>query len=209
MAIPDGQLYGEPDLGAGQSATNDVLTNKTFTEQAGGDIDYGQAVVIKDGLVVRANKSHIYGVALRRQHINGDHLYPDANSMASDHYYKGEWISILRDGNVAVPLSADVNARENAAVDENGNFKVAGAGDKVVGVFLTEGNKGKTAIVSITLQSDTDVVTGSGRSSAFPNGNDVDTTTEQDTAPATTTPSTGGNNAGATNTDSNKQGGNK
>ncbi|RVU73527.1 structural cement protein Gp24 [Lactobacillus xujianguonis] len=208
MAIPDGTLYGTRELGAGQLATNDDLTNKIFTEQAGGDIDYGQAVVIKDGLVVRANKSHIYGVAIRRRHINGDHLYPDANSMATDHFYQGEWLSILRDGNISVPLSADVNARENAAVDENGNFKVAGAGDKVVGVFLTEGNKGKTAIVSITPQNDTDVVTGSGRTSAYPNGNDVDTT-EQDTAPATTTPSTGDNNAGATNTDSNKQGGNK
>lgn len=209
MAIPDGTLYGDPTLGAGQLATNDVLTNKIFTEQAGGDIDYGQGVVIKDGLVVRANSSHIYGVALRRQHINGDHLYPDPNSMASDHYYSGEYISILRDGNVAVPISEDVNSRENAAVDANGNFKTAGTGDKIVGVFLSSGDKGKTAIVNLTIQNADDVVTGKGKNSAFPVGNDVDTPAlaSQPASPAPKPSNTGtGVSADTTN---NKNGGNK
>ena len=209
MAIPDGTLYGDPTLGAGQLATNDVLTNKIFTEQAGGDIDYGQGVVIQDGLVVRANSSHIYGVALRRQHINGDHLYPDPNSMASDHYYSGEYISILRDGNVAVPISEDVNSRENAAVDANGNFKTAGTGDKIVGVFLSSGDKGKTAIVNLTIQNADDVVTGKGKNSAFPVGNDVDTPAlaSQPASPAPKPSNTGtGVSADTTN---NKNGGNK
>lgn len=209
MAIPDGTLYGDPTLGAGQLATNDVLTNKIFTEQAGGDIDYGQGVVIKNGLVVRANSSHIYGVALRRQHINGDHLYPDPNSMASDHYYSGEYISILRDGNVAVPISEDVNSRENAAVDANGNFKTAGTGDKIVGVFLSSGDKGKTAIVNLTIQNADDVVTGKGKNSAFPVGNDVDTPAlaSQPASPAPKPSNTGtGVSADTTN---NKNGGNK
>lgn len=209
MAIPDGTLYGDPTLGAGQLATNDVLTNKIFTEQAGGDIDYGQGVVIKDGLVVRANSSHIYGVALRRQHINGDHLYPDPNSMASDHYYSGEYISILRDGNVAVPISEDVNSRENAAVDANGNFKTAGTGDKIVGVFLSSGDKGKTAIVNLTIQNADDVVTGKGKNSAFPVGNDVDTPAlaSQPASPAPKPSNTGtGVSADTTN---DKNGGNK
>ena len=209
MAIPDGTLYGDPTLGAGQLATNDVLTNKIFTEQAGGDIDYGQGEVIKDGLVVRANSSHIYGVALRRQHINGDHLYPDPNSMASDHYYSGEYISILRDGNVAVPISEDVNSRENAAVDANGNFKTAGTGDKIVGVFLSSGDKGKTAIVNLTIQNADDVVTGKGKNSAFPAGNDVDAPTpaSQPASPAPKPSNTGtGVSADTTN---NKNGGNK
>lgn len=209
MAIPDGTLYGDPTLGAGQLATNDVLTNKIFTEQAGGDIDYGQGVVIKDGLVVRANSSHIYGVALRRQHINGDHLYPDPNSMASDHYYSGEYIGILRDGNVAVPISEDVNSRENAAVDANGNFKAAGTGDKIVGVFLSSGDKGKTAIVNLTIQNADDVVTGKGKNSAFPVGNDVDTPAlaSQPASPAPKPSNTGtGVSADTTN---NKNGGNK
>lgn len=209
MAIPDGTLYGDPTLGAGQLATNDVLTNKIFTEQAGGDIDYGQGVVIKDGLVVRANSSHIYGVALRRQHINGNHLYPDPNSMASDHYYSGEYISILRDGNVAVPISEDVNSRENAAVDANGNFKTAGTGDKIVGVFLSSGDKGKTAIVNLTIQNADDVVTGKGKNSAFPVGNDVDTPAlaSQPASPAPKPSNTGtGVSADTTN---NKNGGNK
>ena len=209
MAIPDGTLYGDPTLGAGQLATNDVLTNKIFTEQAGGDIDYGQGVVIKDGLVVRANSSHIYGVALRRQHINGDHLYPDPNSMASDHYYSGEYISILRDGNVAVPISEDVNSRENAAVDANGNFKTAGTGDKIVGVFLSSGDKGKTAIVNLTIQNADDVVTGKGKNSAFPVGDDVDTPAlaSQPASPAPK-PSNTGTGASA-DTTNNKNGGNK
>lgn len=208
MAIPDGTLYGDPTLGAGQLATNDVLTNKIFTEQAGGDIDYGQGVVIKDGLVVRANSSHIYGVALRRQHINGDHLYPDPNSMASDHYYSGEYISILRDGNVAVPISEDVNSRENAAVDANGNFKTAGTGDKIVGVFLSSGDKGKTAIVNLTIQNADDVVTGKGKNSAFPVGNDVDTPALA-SQPASSAPKSGNTGTGASADTTNKNGGNK
>lgn len=208
MAIPDGTLYGDPTLGAGQLATNDVLTNKIFTEQAGGDIDYGQGVVIKDGLVVRANSSHIYGVALRRQHINGDHLYPDPNSMASDHYYSGEYISILRDGNVAVPISEDVNSRENAAVDANGNFKTAGTGDKIVGVFLSSGDKGKTAIVNLTIQNADDVVTGKGKNSAFPVGNDVDTPTPA-SQPASPAPKPSNTGTGASADTTNKNGGNK
>lgn len=209
MAIPDGTLYGDPTLGAGQLATNDVLTNKIFTEQAGGDIDYGQGVVIKDGLVVRANSSHIYGVALRRQHINGDHLYPDPNSMASDHYYSGEYISILRDGNVAVPISEDVNSRENAAVDANGNFKTAGTGDKIVGVFLSSGDKGKTAIVNLTIQNADDVVTGKGKNSAFPVGNDVDTPTPA-SQPASPAPKPSNTGTGASaDTTNDKNGGNK
>lgn len=209
MAIPDGTLYGDPTLGAGQLATNDVLTNKIFTEQAGGDIDYGQGVVIKDGLVVRANSSHIYGVALRRQHINGDHLYPDPNSMASDHYYSGEYISILRDGNVAVPISEDVNSRENAAVDANGNFKTAGTGDKIVGVFLSSGDKGKTAIVNLTIQNADDVVTGKGKNSAFPVGNDVDTPALA-SQPASPAPKPSNTDTGVSaDTTNNKNGGNK
>lgn len=208
MAIPDGTLYGDPTLGAGQLATNDVLTNKIFTEQAGGDIDYGQGVVIKDGLVVRANSSHIYGVALRRQHINGDHLYPDPNSMASDHYYSGEYISILRDGNVAVPISEDVNSRENAAVDANGNFKTAGTGDKIVGVFLSSGDKGKTAIVNLTIQNADDVVTGKGKNSAFPVGNDVDTPALA-SQPASPAPKPGNTSTGASADTTNKNGGNE
>lgn len=208
MAIPDGTLYGDPTLGAGQLATNDVLTNKIFTEQAGGDIDYGQGVVIKDGLVVRANSSHIYGVALRRQHINGDHLYPDPNSMASDHYYSGEYISILRDGNVAVPISEDVNSRENAAVDANGNFKTAGTGDKIVGVFLSSGDKGKTAIVNLTIQNADDVVTGKGKNSAFPVGNDVDTPALA-SQPASPAPKPSNTGTGASADTTNKNGGNK
>ena len=158
--------------------------------------------------MVRANSSHIYGVALRRQHINGDHLYPDPNSMASDHYYSGEYISILRDGNVAVPISEDVNSRENAAVDANGNFKTAGTGDKIVGVFLSSGDKGKTAIVNLTIQNADDVVTGKGKNSAFPVGNDVDTPALA-SQPASPAPKPGNTGTGASADTTNKNGGNK
>ncbi len=61
--IPDGTLYGNPELGAGEVATIEDVT--LTTEQAGADIGYGQGVQIKDGLLVPATSGNIYGIALR------------------------------------------------------------------------------------------------------------------------------------------------
>ncbi|AKG66643.1 structural cement protein Gp24 [Lactobacillus helveticus] len=158
MGIPDGLLYGNPELGAGEIATIDDVTKTT--EQAGTDIGFGQGVQIKNGLIVPATAGNIYGIAVRRTHVDADHLTPEA--IASDEWHKGELLGVVREGTVAVPLSADVNSRENAAVDSNGNFKPAGPSDTVVGVFLSSGNKGGTARLQTTIQLTNTAVTGTG-----------------------------------------------
>ncbi len=158
MGIPDGQLYGNPELGAGEIATIEPVT--ITTEQAGADVGYGQGVQIKDGQIVPANGGNIYGIAVRRTHVNADHLTPE--NVANDKWQKGEWLGVVREGTVAVPLSADVNQRENAAVDLNGSFKPAGTSDTVVGVFLSSGNKGGTARLQTRIQLTNTAVTGSG-----------------------------------------------
>lgn len=162
--IPDGQLYGNPELGAGEVATIEDVT--LTTEQAGADIGYGQGVQIKDGLLVPATKGNIYGIALRRTHVNAEHLYPE--EMAKEHWSAGEWFGCVREGTVAVPVSADVNERENAAVDANGNFKPAGANDVVVGVFLSTANAGHTARLQTRIQLSNTAVVGTGRTNADP-----------------------------------------
>lgn len=158
MGIPDGQLYGNPELGAGEIATieNAVIT----TEQAGADVGYGQGIQIKNGQIVPATSGNIYGIAVRRTHLNADHLTPE--NIANDKWYQGEWLGVVRDGTVAVPISADVNARENAAIDKNGNFKSAGPSDTVVGVFLSSGNAGGTARLQTRIQLTNTAVTGTG-----------------------------------------------
>lgn len=175
--IPDGTLYGNPELGAGEVATIEDVT--LTTEQAGADIGYGQGVQIKDGLLVPATKGNIYGIALRRTHVNADHLY--AEDMAKEHWSAGEWLGCIREGTVAVPISEDVNSRENAAVDANGNFKPAGTNDTVVGVFLSSGNAGGTARLQTRIQLTNTSVTGGG----------VSNNTVNDAQPATSSNQSG------------------
>ena len=103
--------------------------------------------------------------------------------MAKEDWSAGEWFGCVREGTVAVPISEDVNSRENAAVDANGNFKPAGASDTVVGVFLSSGNKGGTARLQTRIQLSNTSVTGEGRK------NDVPTTPAVNAGPADT-PST-------------------
>ena len=71
-------------------------------------------------------------------------------------------IGVLRDGTIYVPVNVDVNANENAAVDTDGNFKVAGTSDSVVGVFLSSANAGSTARLQTRIQLANDAVTGTG-----------------------------------------------
>lgn len=158
MGIPDGQLYGNPELGAGEIATIERAT--ITTEQAGADVGYGQGVQIKNGQVVPATTGNIYGIAVRRTHLNADSLTPE--NVANDKWHQGEWLGIVREGTVAVPISADVNARESAAVDKSGNFKVAGPSDTIVGVFLSSGNNGGTARLQTRIQLTNTAVTGTG-----------------------------------------------
>ena len=156
--IPDGELYNTGSISAG--TISDLETAVINTEQVGQPVGYGQGVQIKDGMVVPATKGHIFGIAVKRYHINADHLYPDL--MANEKWEQGEMIAVLRDGTIYVPVNVDVNANENAAVDTDGNFKVAGASDPVVGVFLSSANAGSTARLQTRIQLANDAVTGTG-----------------------------------------------
>ena len=156
--IPVGELYITGSISAG--TVSDLETAVIDTEQVGQPVGYGQGVQIKDGTVIPATKGHIFGIAVKRYHTNADHLYPDL--MANEKWEQGEMIGVLRDGTIYVPVNVDVNANENAAVDTDGNFKVAGTSDSVVGVFLSSANAGSTARLQTRIQLANDAVTGTG-----------------------------------------------
>ena len=193
--IPDGELYNTGSISAG--TVSDLETAVINTEQVGQPVGYGQGVQIKDGTVIPATKGHIFGVAVKRYHTNADHLYPDL--MANEKWEQGEMIGVLRDGTIYVPVNVDVNANENAAVDTDGNFKVAGASDSVVGVFLSSANAGSTARLQTRIQLANDAVTGTGIED--PNSTQANTTKPA----ASTQPSTSGTStSGTTSTNGGK-----
>ena len=193
--IPDGELYNTGSISAG--TVSDLETAVINTEQVGQPVGYGQGVQIKDGTVIPATKGHIFGVAVKRYHTNADHLYPDL--MANEKWEQGEMIGVLRDGTIYVPVNVDVNANESAAVDTDGNFKVAGASDSVVGVFLSSANAGSTARLQTRIQLANDAVTGTGIED--PNSTQANTTKPA----ASTQPSTSGTStSGTTSTNGGK-----
>lgn len=193
--IPDGELYNTGSISAG--TVSDLETAVINTEQVGQPVGYGQGVQIKDGMVVPATKGHIFGIAVKRYHTNADHLYPDL--MANEKWEQGEMIAVLRDGTIYVPVNVDVNANENAAVDTDGNFKVAGASDSVVGVFLSSANAGSTARLQTRIQL-ANAVTGTGIED--PNSTQANTT--KPVTPAQSS-SSGTSNSGTTSTNGGKQ----
>lgn len=148
MAIPDGRLYHDGPLSAGTIATIEPSTINT--ENAGAEICFGTAVIIKEGKAVPATKAPIYGVALKRTYIDSDHFYDE--EIQKDKWKIGETLGVLRDGTIAVPVSGDVDRGDNATVDATGNFKTAGAGDAIVGVFLSSANSGDTANLQTRVQ---------------------------------------------------------
>lgn len=139
MPIPTDSFYQGGDLGAGKPATIQQMT--VNSEVASAPIMYGQAVAMVGGKVAPATGAPIYGIALSRVYENDDRFM----SPKTDTWRAGETIPVVREGTVAVPISADVNRGDNATVDAKGLFKTAGASDPVVGVFTTSGNLGKTA----------------------------------------------------------------
>lgn len=193
--IPDGELYNTGSISAG--TVSDLETAVINTEQVGQPVGYGQGVQINNGMVVPATKGHIFGVAVKRYHTNADHLYPDL--MANEKWEQGEMIAVLRDGTIYVPVNVDVNANENAAVDTDGNFKVAGASDSVVGVFLSSANAGSTARLQTRIQL-ANAVTGTGIED--PNSTQANTT--KPVTPAQSS-SSGTSNSGTTSTNGGKQ----
>ena len=108
-------------------------------------------------------------------------------------------IGVLRDGTIYVPVNVDVNANENAAVDTDGNFKVAGASDPAVGVFLSSANAGSTARLQTRIQLANDAVTGTGIED--PNSTQANTT--KPVTPAQSS-SSGTSNSGTTSTNGGK-----
>lgn len=193
--IPDGELYNTGSISAG--TVSDLETAVINTEQVGQPVGYGQGVQINNGMVVPATKGHIFGVAIKRYHTNADHLYPDL--LKGEKWEQGEMIGVLRDGTIYVPVNVDVNANENAAVDTDGNFKVAGTSDSVVGVFLSSANAGSTARLQTRIQLANDAVTGTGIE-------DSNSTQANTTKPAASTqPSTSGTStSGTTSTNGGK-----
>lgn len=194
--IPDGELYNTGSISAG--TVSDLETAVIDTEQVGQPIGYGQGVQINNGMVVPATTGHIFGVAVKRYHTNADHLYPDL--MKDEKWEQGEMIGVLRDGTIYVPVNVDVNANENAAVDTDGNFKVAGTSDSVVGVFLSSANAGSTARMQTRIQFANDAVTGTGIED--PNSTQANTT--KPVTPAQSS-SSGTSTSGTTSTNGGKQ----
>lgn len=193
--IPDGELYNTDPISAG--TVSDLETAVINTEQVGQPVGYGQGVQINNGMVVPATKGHIFGVAVKRDHTNADHLYPEL--MANEKWQQGEMIRVLRDGTIYVPVNVDVNANENAAVDTDGNFKVAGTSDSVVGVFLSSANAGSTARLQTRIQLANDAVTGTGIED--PNSTQANTT--KPVTPAQSS-SSGTSTSGTTSTNGGK-----
>lgn len=193
--IPDGELYNTDPISAG--TVSDLETAVINTEQVGQPVGYGQGVQIKDGMVVPATKGHIFGIAVKRYHTNADHLYPDL--MANEKWEQGEMIGVLRDGTIYVPVNVDVNANENAAVDTDGNFKVAGTSDQIVGVFLSSANAGSTARLQTRIQLANDAVTGTG----IEDPNSTQTNTTKPVTPAQSSTS-GTSTSGTTSTNGGK-----
>lgn len=148
MAIPDGKLYDDGQLSPGSIATTEPVTINT--ENAGALINYGIAVVLQDGKVVPATGGPIYGVALKRSYVNADHFTEDDSKQG--HWENGETLGVLRDGTIAVPITTDVIRGESAAVDASGGFKTASVNDRVVGIFLSDGEKGGTASLQTRVQ---------------------------------------------------------
>lgn len=193
--IPDGELYNTDPISAG--TVSDLETAVINTEQVGQPVGYGQGVQINNGMVVPATKGHIFGVAVKRDHTNADHLYPEL--MENEKWEQGEMIGVLRDGTIYVPVNVDVNANENAAVDTDGNFKVAGTSDQIVGVFLSSANAGSTARLQTRIQFANDAVTGTGIED--PNSTQADTTKAATPAQSS---SSGSSTSGTTSTNGGK-----
>lgn len=181
MPIPVGRLYQKKELGSGTVAT--IENNVVNTVTSSGDINFGVAIDIQNGKAVTATKAPIFGIAIKRTYIEGD----DYTALEDDHWYENEVIPVMRKGGISVPISDDVDRYDQATVNADGSFKTAGAGEPVVGRFLTSGDKDKTAILQIEL---TDMgTTGVGQPTNTPN---------QQTTPSTSANTQTDNSANAT-----------
>ena len=174
MAIPDGTLYHGGPHSAGSPA--DVFDDHTVnTEHAGDAINFGSAVVLKDGDAVTASQAPIYGIALKRTYVDAADLTEE--SINNDKWKAGETLGVAREGTWWVPISEDVNRGDNATVDANGKFKPASSSDKIVGMFLSDGDKGSTATVQIRVQLEAGVSTNSSTTPSQSTNNSTENNT--------------------------------
>lgn len=148
MAIPDGKLYDDGVLGAGAVAGTGPTTINT--EKAGAAVGFGLGVTLSAGKALPATTAPIYGVSVRRNYTVGYAL--NDTTKDADTYQEGEAMGVLREGSVAVQISGDVEAGDNATVDSTGKFKEAASGDTIVGVFRTAGKSGETAVLQTSFQ---------------------------------------------------------
>lgn len=148
MAIPDGKLYDDGVMGAGAVAGTGPTTINT--EKAGAAIGFGLGVTLSAGKAVPATTAPIYGVSVRRNYTVGYEL--NGATKDADAFQEGEAMGVLREGSIAVQISGDVEAGDNATVDATGKFKEAASGDTVVGVFRTTGKAGSTAVLQTAIQ---------------------------------------------------------
>lgn len=148
MAIPDGKLYDDGVMGSGAVAGTGPTTINT--EKAGAAVGFGLGVTLSGGKAVPATTAPIYGVSVRRNFTVG-YVLNDTTKDA-DTYQEGEAMGVLREGSIAVQISGDVKAGDNATVDKTGKFKEAASGDTVVGVFRTAGKAGETAVLQTSFQ---------------------------------------------------------
>lgn len=164
MPLPVGRLYQKKDLGNGTIGSVQHYEVETMT--AGADINFGVGVTIQNGQVVTATQAPIVGIALKRDYALGN----DYTAIKNDHWVKGEKISVLWLGAVAVPITEDVNRLDPATINSDGTFKLAGSGDKVVGRFITAGDKDSTAIVHVNLTDMGTESTSTAPVSSLPSG---------------------------------------
>lgn len=148
MAIPDGKLYDDGVMGAGAVAGTGPTTINT--EKAGAAVGFGLGVALSNGKAVPATAAPIYGVSVRRNYTVAYEL--NGATKDADAFQEGEAMGVLREGSIAVQISGDVEAGDNATVDATGKFKEAASGDKVVGVFRTSGKAGETAVLQTSFQ---------------------------------------------------------
>lgn len=151
MGIPDSVMYHDGNLGAGTVTTTEQ--SAVNSEVAGSDILFGSAVAVEDGKVIQAKGGKMFGVALKRTFSMTDDFLSDA--VQNDHWYEGETLGVLRDGSISVLINSDVDINDPAAVDTDGKFKKASAGDDVVGIFLSAGDAGTTANLQTRIQFST------------------------------------------------------
>lgn len=148
MAIPDGKLYDDGVVGAGAVAGTGPTTINT--EKAGVAVGFGLGVTLSSGKAVPATTAPIYGVSVRRNYTVGYAL--NDTTKDADAFQEGEAMGVLREGSIAVQISGDVEAGDNATVDATGKFKEAASGDTIVGVFRTAGKAGSTAVLQTSFQ---------------------------------------------------------